>query len=107
MTVAPLTATVLADADERNAGIASGINNALARMASLVAVAALGIIVSGAIDVAGFHRVMGIGAVLVGLGGVLGLAFIRNPQREVQCADCSGGALIPKATVKVRSEPAT
>ena len=32
-TVAPLTATVLADADERNAGIASGVNNAIARVA--------------------------------------------------------------------------
>jgi EmrB/QacA subfamily drug resistance transporter len=42
LTVAPLTATVLADADERNAGIASGINNAIARVASLLAVAALG-----------------------------------------------------------------
>jgi EmrB/QacA subfamily drug resistance transporter len=45
-TVAPLTATVLADADERNAGIASGVNNAIARVASLLAVAALGAVVS-------------------------------------------------------------
>jgi EmrB/QacA subfamily drug resistance transporter len=45
-TVAPLTATVLADADESNAGIASGVNNAIARVASLVAVAALGAVVS-------------------------------------------------------------
>jgi len=45
-TVAPLTATVLADADESNAGIASGVNNAIARMAGLLAVAALGAIVS-------------------------------------------------------------
>ena len=35
MTVAPLTATVLADADEENAGIASGINNAIARVGGL------------------------------------------------------------------------
>jgi EmrB/QacA subfamily drug resistance transporter len=45
-TVAPLTATVLADADESNAGIASGVNNAIARVASLLAVAALGAVVS-------------------------------------------------------------
>jgi EmrB/QacA subfamily drug resistance transporter len=46
MTVAPLTATVLADADERNAGIASGVNNAIARVASLVAIAAVGALVA-------------------------------------------------------------
>ena len=45
-TVTPLTATVLADADESNAGIASGVNNAIARVASLVAVAALGAVVA-------------------------------------------------------------
>jgi EmrB/QacA subfamily drug resistance transporter len=45
-TVAPLTATVLADADESNAGIASGVNNAIARVAGLLAVAALGAVVS-------------------------------------------------------------
>src|SRR3712207_5484690 len=42
ITVAPLTATVLADADESNAGIASGVNNAIARVAGLVGVAAGG-----------------------------------------------------------------
>jgi EmrB/QacA subfamily drug resistance transporter len=46
MTVAPLTATVLADADESNAGIASGTNNAIARVASLIAIAAVGALIS-------------------------------------------------------------
>ena len=46
MTVAPLTATVLADADENNAGIASGVKNAIARVASLVAIAAVGALVA-------------------------------------------------------------
>jgi hypothetical protein len=46
MTVAPLTATVLADADEHNAGIASGVNNAIARVAGLVAIAAIGAVVA-------------------------------------------------------------
>jgi len=48
MTVAPLTATVLADADEHNAGIASGVNNAIARVASLIAIAAVGAVVASA-----------------------------------------------------------
>jgi len=46
MTVAPLTATVLADADEQNAGIASGVNNAIARVAGLIAIAGVGALVA-------------------------------------------------------------
>ena len=46
MTVAPLTATVLADAETSQAGIASAVNNAIARTAALVAVAAVGAVVS-------------------------------------------------------------
>jgi EmrB/QacA subfamily drug resistance transporter len=46
MTVAPLTATVLSGADERNAGVASGVNNAIARAAGLVGVAAVGAVVA-------------------------------------------------------------
>ncbi len=42
VTVSPLTAAVLADADESNAGIASAVNNAVARTAGLLATAAVG-----------------------------------------------------------------
>jgi EmrB/QacA subfamily drug resistance transporter len=45
-TVAPLTAAVLSDAEESNAGIASGVNNAIARVASLLAIAAVGAVIS-------------------------------------------------------------
>jgi EmrB/QacA subfamily drug resistance transporter len=54
-TVAPLTATVLSDADESNAGIASGINNAIARIAGLLAIAAVGAVISTQFTVA-LHR---------------------------------------------------
>ena len=46
MTVAPLTATVLEAADRRHAGIASGVNNAIARVAGLLAIAVVGLVVS-------------------------------------------------------------
>jgi hypothetical protein len=46
MTVAPLTATVLEAADRSYAGIASGVNNAVARVASLLAIAAVGAVVT-------------------------------------------------------------
>lgn len=46
MTVAPLTATVLQAAERRHAGIASGVNNAIARVAALLAIAVVGAIVS-------------------------------------------------------------
>jgi hypothetical protein len=40
-----------------------------------------------------FHNGIGISASLVALGGLLGLAGIRNPRRVVLCADCAGGQL--------------
>lgn len=46
ITVAPLTATVLQAADRRHAGLASGVNNAIARVAGLLAIAAVGAVVS-------------------------------------------------------------
>jgi hypothetical protein len=49
-TVAPLTTTVLNSVNEHNAGIASGANNAIARVAGLVAIAALGAVMSAQFD---------------------------------------------------------
>ncbi|MGH2840234.1 MAG: MFS transporter [Solirubrobacteraceae bacterium] len=46
MTVAPLTATVLEAADRHHAGVASGVNNAIARVAGLLAIAAVGAVLS-------------------------------------------------------------
>jgi hypothetical protein len=56
LTVSPLTATVLADASEMDAGIASAVNNAVARTGSLVAVAAVGAVVASFYGAQLHHR---------------------------------------------------
>ncbi|MFF7980031.1 MFS transporter [Streptomyces sp. NPDC007901] len=85
--VAPLTASVLASVDTARAGIASGINNAAARAASLLAVAALPLLAgmgpeayrsADAFDAA-FDRAMPICAGVLVVGAVLAFALVRRP----------------------------
>ncbi len=80
--VAPLTATVLADAGERDAGIASGFNNAIARVAGLLGIAIIGAAVANGhnLDWSGVRLAMAITAALVATGGLVGISGIRNAQ---------------------------
>jgi EmrB/QacA subfamily drug resistance transporter len=103
MTVAPLTATVLADAEESDAGIASAINNAIARVAGLIGVSAVGAFVAGQLagntfarnsgSVQAFHEAIAICATLVAAGGIVAFFGIRNPTRVVKAEGCPGGQL--------------
>ena len=90
LTVAPLTATVLAAAPAEHAGMASAVNNTVARTAGLLAVAILpvaaGISGAGALDPArfddGFRTAVLLAAALCTAGGLISWFGIRNPTPE-------------------------
>ena len=85
LTVAPLNVTVLGAAGEARAGVASAVNNAVARVAGLLAVATIpvvaGITGSDYLDPSafddGFTTALMICAVLCAAGGILALVGIR------------------------------
>jgi EmrB/QacA subfamily drug resistance transporter len=145
ITVAPLTAAILAGLDQSDAGIGSAINNAVARVAGLIATVAIGALVaaqfsssldhklagqsltprghaavaqakqltlgrpsvaglppheavaitvaSGQSSLEAFRVGIGVASALVIIGGLIGVAGIRNPRRVVRARECSGGQL--------------
>ena len=103
LTVAPLTATVLADSDQGDAGIASAVNNAVARIASLIGVSVVGIVVAGTLvgdtfaandaSVRAFHEVIAICIGLLAAGGLAGALGIVNPRKPTDAEGCAGGQL--------------
>lgn len=125
LAVAPLTATVLATADERHAGVASGVNNAVARAAGLLGVAAIpplagltGAAYTNPSDFAhGFHLAIVTCAVLMLAAAALAFLTVRDdalrtapPECEPECRTFSAVASPPLEpdhhTPTTGSEPA-
>ena len=82
MTVAPLTAAILGSIAPEQSGIGSAINNAISRIAGLIAIAFVGVIVGAQLTVDSFHRGLLVTAVLLILGGVVSLIGISNQSRD-------------------------
>jgi EmrB/QacA subfamily drug resistance transporter len=89
LTVAPLTATAMGAAPPEHSGVASAVNNVVARAASLLAVAVLPLLagLTGAAALhsdtlaSGFRTAMLISGVVCAAGGLVAALTIRNPPR--------------------------
>ncbi len=100
ITVAPLTATAMNSAPAEQSGIASAVNNDVARVAGLLAVAVLpplaGITGTAYLHpdqlASGFRTAVLISAALCAAGGLLAAVTITNPKREARPAGPAAGA---------------
>ncbi|MDT5401036.1 MAG: hypothetical protein QOK33_4267 [Mycobacterium sp.] len=92
ITVSPLTAAVLAAVEPGQSGIGSAVNNAISRIAGLVAVALMGVIVGTAMNFDGFRRGAMVVAVLFAIAGLCSALGISNARHDVGLVSVEAGA---------------
>lgn len=78
MTVAPLTSAILGSIKPSQSGIGSAVNNAVSRIAGLIAVAVIGVFAGTSLNLDGFHVGIAICAALLFLSGIVSFIGIRN-----------------------------
>ena len=81
ITVSPLTSTILGAIEPARSGIASAVNNAISRVAGLIAVAMIGPLIGGSLDLDGFHVACLVVSGLLAAGGVISWLGIRDSAR--------------------------
>lgn len=94
ITVAPLTAAILGAVPAGQSGIGSAINNAVSRVAGLIAVALAGVLLGGVLDYASFRRVMVITALLFLVGSVVSALGISNAEARRQRGGAETGPAV-------------
>lgn len=95
MTVAPLTSAVLGAIEPSRSGIASAVNNAVSRIAGLIAVAVLGALIGTMVDAAWLDRALTLCAALLAVGAIVSAIGIR----KVADAGAEEGASSPDPVV--------
>src|SRR4051812_26375432 len=102
VTVSPLTAAVLAAIDDHHAGVGSAINNAAARIASLLAIAVVPAAVGLSDDfLAGYRRALILSGVLAGAGGLIAFLTIRTATAVASTANVPVGPSCHEPCVKL------
>jgi EmrB/QacA subfamily drug resistance transporter len=102
ITVAPLTAAVLAAVDDHHAGVGSAINNAAARIASLLAIAVVPAMAGLSDDfINGYRKALLISAGLAAVGGVIAWFTIRTAAPVATTAHVPVGPSCHQPCVKI------
>ncbi|MCV7408368.1 MFS transporter [Mycobacterium florentinum] len=92
-TITPLMSVTLASVPTEYSGLASAINNAVSRLATLIAIGSIGLISVGTASATGFAHVLGVSATLFALGALCAALSITNPPAGYQPVPCDIAAL--------------